>query len=365
MNWGILRKLRQVSHDSGRSLASLIFELTRLRVGKTRLGADDYYLYQLYDDTQYSFREKSEFVGWRFAAKIDSELNDDNWRVYANDKVEFARAMMKKGLSTPDIVAIYGGSGAPLPGAESLQDKAELSNFLRDHTNYPLFCKPVHGTYGRGGFSALSYDATCDQIMLGDDSMLSIRQAVDQCSEGWACGYLMQKLLVPHPHMESIVGSRLSSLRIIVLLTPRGPILFRGVWKLPTGSNMSDNFMHGQLGNLIADVDVHTGEISHALGVQLGELEVVPLHPDTGASLADLRVPLWSQVVQYCTSAASLFPGLAMQHWDIALTPDGPVALEVNVEGSLDLHQLAGSRGIYDQTLRDLIREKSDTALEP
>ena len=46
-----------------------------------------------------------------------------------------------------------------------------------------------------------------------------------------------------------------------------------------------------------------------------------------------------------------------MQHWDIAICPEGPIALEVNVEGSVDLHQLASRKGIYDEYLQNVMRQ--------
>jgi Sugar-transfer associated ATP-grasp len=52
-----------------------------------------------------------------------------------------------------------------------------------------------------------------------------------------------------------------------------------------------------------------------------------------------------------CLTAATAYPGLRLQNWDIAIGDRGPVILEVNVEGSMDLHQLAGGRGILDGAL--------------
>ncbi len=49
-----------------------------------------------------------------------------------------------------------------------------------------------------------------------------------------------------------------------------------------------------------------------------------------------------------CLAAATIAPELRFQHWDVALTGDGPVLLELNVQGSLDLVQLAAQKGIYE-----------------
>ncbi|MCB1674885.1 MAG: hypothetical protein KDI01_01250 [Halioglobus sp.] len=332
-------------------------DILRLRLGPTKLGADDYFLYRLWDDARYSFDAKREFVGWRLSRELDRCLNENASRKYANDKLEFARAMRAAGLATPEIRAIYSERSPGLEGAVLLSDRAQSTAFLQDSGLYPVFMKPVHGTYGRGGFSALSWDAPTQRIVLGDGSSKSPAQVAEDFTQVWAHGYIVQELLRPHPEVVAVVGERLSSLRVIVLLIAGEPRVFRAVWKLPTGRNMSDNFMHGELGNLIANIVIQTGRIDSAVGMRNGRTEAIPQHPDTAVALTNLKVPLWDEVTEYCKKAAQLFPGLRMQHWDIALTPDGPVALEVNVEGSMDLHQLAGGGGVYNATLKSLQQE--------
>jgi hypothetical protein len=68
-------------------------------------------------------------------------------------------------------------------------------------------------------------------------------------------------------------------------------------------------------------------------------------HPDTGAALAGLALPDWQRAADLCRYAASMFPGIRTQSWDIALTDAGPVILEFNFGGDLNLHQLAHRRG--------------------
>ena len=60
-----------------------------------------------------------------------------------------------------------------------------------------------------------------------------------------------------------------------------------------------------------------------------------------------------------CLEAASAYPGLRLQNWDIAIGEKGPVILEVNVEGSMDLHQLAGGRGILDGALAEAMTDSA------
>lgn len=353
----LLRMALNAKSEAGKSLSSQLLDVVKLRFGSTRLGASEYYLYELYDDSRYSFSKKLEFVGWRLSREIDRKLNDDRWRVFANDKVVFATMMAANSLRSPEIKAIYSENFRHFYSAQLLSNALEATEYLSNEKVYPLFIKPINGTYGRGGFSALSYDRGSDLILHGDGKKSSIKTVVEQFSQNWVTGYVFQELLRPHPDIERIIGQRLSSVRIIVLLTKAGPVVFRAVWKIPTGNNMSDNFMHGELGNTIAEIDPLTGHIDSVVSGRYFELKPQHHHPDTGNVLDGLSIPLWEEMKNFCHNGATLFPGLKMQHWDIAMCPDGPVALEVNVEGALDLSQLSGRKGIIDKQLRELLSD--------
>jgi hypothetical protein len=73
-------------------------------------------------------------------------------------------------------------------------------------------------------------------------------------------------------------------------------------------------------------------------------------HPDTGATLVGLSVPDWQKAMDLCRYAAAMFPGIRTQSWDVALTDAGPVVLELNFGGDLNLQQLARRRGALTPT---------------
>lgn len=353
-----LRQAMETKKATQKSFFSQIVEMLKLRFCYNKLGPSEYYQYKIHDDQAHSFAQKAEFVGWRYSQYLDQRFNDNQWRIFANDKVVFYSMMEAHGLAYPHVVAVFDqNKKVALKQAKLLDSLQATRDFLRDPAIYPLFIKPVSGTYGRGAFSAISYDRETDALRMGNGESRPISDVLEMFQEKWARGYIMQKLLEPHPEVAALVGNRLSSLRVIVLLTKDGPRIFRAVWKLPTGRNMSDNFMHGETGNLIANVDLSTGLIKNAVTGVGANIRSVENHPDTGNLLSNNRVPLWEETKNLVMTGASLFPGLRMQHWDVALCPDGPVSLEVNVEGSMDLHQLAGSKGINDETMRCLFAE--------
>jgi len=74
------------------------------------------------------------------------------------------------------------------------------------------------------------------------------------------------------------------------------------------------------------------------------------------SSLTGMRVPRWAQAVELCLDAATAFPGIRTQSWDVALTAAGPVLLELNFGGDLNLHQLAHRRGMLRRSFTDHLR---------
>jgi hypothetical protein len=118
---------------------------------------------------------------------------------------------------------------------------------------------------------------------------------------------------------------------------------------------MIDHFTSRSTGNLIGAVNTENGYVSTTVK-GTGFFRIVQSrHPDTNVELTRRYLPDWNQAKEMCLFASSALPGLRIQHWDLALSQNGPVVLEVNVEGSLNSHQVAAQRGIYDEVFRNLI----------
>ena len=71
-------------------------------------------------------------------------------------------------------------------------------------------------------------------------------------------------------------------------------------------------------------------------------------HPDTGRPIVGTAIPDWAALVALAKEASRLLPGIRTQSWDIAVSDAGPVPLEVNFGGDLNLAQLAHGAGVLD-----------------
>lgn len=348
-----LQNARRAREVSGVGLFTQWREILALRFGESQLGPSEYYFYRLFD-RRLSAEDRRRFAGYRREREIDRALNAESWRSMANDKLIMYAALQGLGFPYPPIRAVCHAFGRPFPGAATLRTEEEIRGFLASAA-YPLFLKPVHGSYGRGACSAMDYEAATDSLCLGNKERWALRQAAESFLAPRSHGYVFQDLVRPHESIRAFCRATASSVRVVVVWGPRGPEIFRCAWKIPAGLNMSDNFVHGEIGNLLALVEVESGRVERIISGTGFRMQEASQHPDTGQTLLGFTLPDWPAVRELCLTAATAFPGLRLQSWDVALGEAGPVILEVNVEGSMDLHQLAGARGILDGVLAETL----------
>lgn len=345
---------------SGRGAAALAREALALLRGPGRLAPAEYLAYRLWEPGL-SRGERRAFVGKAAQVAMHAACNSPLWHAAVADKLLFHAVMTGAGLPVPGMLAVAGGPpGADrgLPGVVHLLDAEAVAAFLRSPgTPWPLFAKPVTGKYSLGVWSADGFDPSAGPPGIPGAVVLADGEAVPA---GWLAlqviahpgGALLQRRLAPHPDLAARFGPRLWSARLLVLLEPGGggaPRLHRAVAKIATGANPADNFWRP--GNMLGALDPATGRIARAVRGTGAARETDPPHPDTGAPLAGTVLPDWAAVVDLALRGARLFPGLGTQSWDVALAAGGPVALEMNPGGDLNLHQHAHGRGVLDDAL--------------
>lgn len=350
---------QRASDEHGVAVLTQLRELRQLRRSLGRIGPADYYNYRLFDP-QLSLADKGRFAGWRMEAVLDA-LNDRHWACLGLDKVLTTALLDAQGLRCTETLAIYSPMRPRLlQQATALTHEAQLQDWLRDGRNYPFFSKPAASGFGRGACFALRYDAASDSIEQRNGERLPVSGFELHRSDHEQLGYLFQRPVEPDATLRPALGDIVTSLRIMLLCDEQeGPLIHRVFWKLPTGRNMQDNYNDGRGGNLAAAVDLHSGRIQRVINGSGLDLRELREHPDSGADLHTLSIPGWAEVQAFVARAALLFPKLRYQQWDIALSAQGPLALELNLfgTGGSELSQLLYRRGLLDETLcRFLLR---------
>jgi hypothetical protein len=336
-----LRANVRAAMDAGRRIPALMREVMSLYRGPGQLTPHEYFYYRLWD-TEIDLAAKRRYVGKAVQMAMHHACNDIAWGAVARDKLLSHAVITAAGLPTPRLRAVVHPSRMTA-GAAALTDHDAVLRFLRDPLAYPFFGKPIDGMFSLGVLCATAYDPGTDTVRMTDGLMLGAEDLAGQLVQHQA-GYLLQDILRPHPVLAALIGNRLCSIRFLVLLGAEELSISSAVCKIPAGSHIADNYW--RQGNLLGAVDHHTGEIGRIVSGTALDLRVGTTHPDTGSCLSGTRITDWAAACGLVLRAAHIFPAIRNQSWDIAITAEGPMILEVNWGGDLNLHQLAHGQGI-------------------
>jgi hypothetical protein len=335
---------RAARDDQGVSRPRQLLELLMLRAGRGKLRADDYYKLRVYRD-DLSFSEKRQYAS-------NGALPRDvfgEWKVVADDKLLTYSVLSDAGIPVPKVHAICHDI-RQYRDCPTLRTVPEIAEYLRNSAPYPLITKPIGGIYSEGVHLLERFDASTDSIVMDSDGTRGVEDLATRFRSANS-GYLFQELLRPHEEIRRFIGDRLCTLRVITLLERDRSRLFMAVWKINLGDNVADNYW--RKGNLLAQLDQETGEILQCMTGLGPSHRKVDRHPRTGEMFAGFRIPKYREAVDLALQASWSFPGVPMQAWDIAITDDGPIPLELNVAGSLFIPQLVSQKGLWASPFHD------------
>ena len=334
--------LALVKKQHGKSLFSQVGDVFRFVYRGHRLGLDEYYYYKLYDDQKFTRDQKAEFLGKKAQTTTISACSAASYRGLAHDKLIFQAILDSMGAPCPKPVAILHPQ-RKLHGVPSFNSPQTLAAFLREQGPFPFFAKPIRGMWSVGTVAAESLNQD-DELLLPGGQAVPLDDFCAKLGTVDMGGYLLQELVKPHDALAETCGQGLSTLRMIVMLWEKGPELFQVVGKLIGGGNTADNFW--RQGNLLADIDRENGIIKRAVqGVGPYQQELSE-HPDTHKPLQGFTWPHFEAAKDLVLDLSRNLPDIKLQAWDIAVGPQGPCVIELNIGGDFNLPQIAADKGL-------------------
>lgn len=350
----IAQALKAASRETGRSPVSLSLDYAKASLGKARLSHDEFFRYKIYDKSHLSAAERAAFVGQRPSNLLNTGINEaKSLRHVIDDKVLYAAMLRGMGINAPSLQAALWTDGAET-AFPIYRDAAAFAQFLRTEARYPLFGKPRDGSESKGSASFDSYDEARDRLVSVRgkevDPDVFAAEAMQKFGAG---GYIVQDRVVPHPALQEVSGHAVGTVRIFTLDEGDGPEPRYAVWKIPAFNGIADNLW--RKGNLIAEVDVKTGEV---LAVRRGGVDgrtTFDTHPESGAQLVGRILPDWADALALVQRAASLTPHVLGIGFDLALSDKGPLVIEANTRPAHGLYQSATGRGFLSPEMREAV----------
>lgn len=355
---GGIREVLSVSQaatiDAQIPLSRFFLDYLGVRFGETALGVSEYLGFRVFDPKVVPRENRRTFASDSLKLQLWEGLNPKDWWVLAGDKLIFHTIMEAAGYPNPKIFAYMDPTGRKAPGIESMDSPQSLAEWLLATNTFPLFLKPAGymGSHGAMGILGVNAQEKTFELSNGDTiGMAEFLRTVE-----YFPSYIVQELICSESSLQSITGKGLSTLRLVVLMDDGEPKLFRCRWRIPNRKNMADNFWRD--GNIMAEITPATGEVTNILISKNSSFEHLAKDNAICERFVGSTPPLYEAAVKMCLDAAMLYPMMAFQSWDVALTDQGPMLLELNHNGDIEFLQIGTPTGILDDELRQLLKKK-------
>lgn len=261
------------------------------------------------------------------------------------DKVLFAACCRREGLPVPPTL-LEGGGGSG--SGDDAWRQAPRDSFDRD-----LFCKLRSGRGARGAlmFRRVAFERYLapegDEIDL--DTLMSRLAAL-----GRSAPLIVQPRLRNHAELADLADLSLVTVRVLTCLDAEGrPVvthaLLRILSKLEPAWRRKDEYG--------VPIDLDSGRLGALSSDRLASCALrFGRHPVTGRAVEGRVLQTWPAIRELALDAHRAFSHRILVGWDIAMTDEGPVLLEGNVNLDIMFPQRVYRQGIGRSPLGPLLK---------
>lgn len=259
-----------------------------------------------------SLKDNSRLLAWSYSHAKEQI-------VLAENKLLFEELLIKNNIPTPQIFFHNSKNRFTYKGdVFKIETKNDFFSFLEkifyEEKIVSLFCKPIDGGMGENIFviDKNTYQKIADNLI-----NLVLSKA-----------YIFQELILQHEVLKKINCSSINTLRIFTYKNKKNELeILSGFIRVGRKGAIIDN---AHAGGIVVPFNKESGKMC-AEGLQLIDNGggIFYKHPDTEIIFENLQIPHYIQVKKIVTKASSLFK-FPFLGWDVAITPNGPVIVEVN-----------------------------------
>lgn len=265
---------------------------------------------------------RSSFLSYGEAEKYWEILNPYKYAVLARDKYISHKVLENAGIPMPKLYAYY--------NAERGDSFAYIYKQLKDQKVKEFVVKPaVDSAHGSGVFvcKIIDFKENDCWIEKTNGEVLSLKRLLE---ENKYTPLLFESKVAQTKQMSELNISSVNTVRMMTSLYPTGEVkLFAAFMKM--GRKGSDIDNAGDGGNVDCGVNVDTGICFNATIFDsfLSQRPILT-HPDSGYLIEGLRINDWETIKKKVCQFQSNICYLKTIGWDVALTDEGPVIIEIN-----------------------------------
>lgn len=299
-----------------------------------------YYTQSFYsNDCNLSLEEmKTHIPGYYYYKILHPEF--DNMKqalLLCENKIVMHCLLKGSGIPTPDAILIL-KSKSLFDTSGIIVDDSKCNAILSNCLSNKIFIKPIRGRGGRGIIVGIKNTKGCF-VTNGTNIDFTYLKALND-------DYIIEPGLKQNEYINKVYPHSVNTLRVVTKRNSDGSIVIVGIaLRMGIKGMQIDN---GSVGGIAIGIDKDSGRAvtDYARYTCSDKLY---RHPDTNFQFSQLQIDNWDEIKENILSFSRKLVLINLVGWDIALTDNGPIVIEINTLSALDPMQtlLGGFRDIF------------------
>ena len=316
-----LKFLWKTHRESGKSFVFLFVDFVRLKK-KIGVSIDEYYNFE-FEKLGKEFRE-SFLSGVEQRPCLDL-LNPKKYYAIARNKYFSHLFLEARGVKTSELYCYYNPEGS-LQYGNTAYDYNSVVKVLKEKQVQSCVIKSTETSYGNGVVvvDTIEYLNNVCVLHCFDGSVVELVSLLKYEP------LIFESVVKQTKQIRNFNDSSVNTIRFMTTLYPSGEARIIATFiKIGRYGRCVDNA--GKGGNVDAAVDVKTGKIYNTIQFNgYRNIKTITHHPDTGNLIEGVIIENWERIKEDVERFQRSMPFLKAIGWDIAITDDGPIVIEMN-----------------------------------
>ena len=277
--------------------------------------------------------EKDGHLSTRQYKTAINKLNPPLYRKITQNKLS-EKAFL--GLIGAPISEFYGyfnrQSGFISNSSGPLKNAHQLNDLFKKHKDEILCFKLLEGWGGKGFIAGKVkiQDGTPVINRLYSNICYTSEEIISHFQKYDANGaFLLESYIEQHLSYSRFNETSLNTIRVWTLILRNGiSKTICAYLRVGRQGSLTDN---GDGGGIMCPVDIKSGIVGPGLLTATPFREEFLVHPDTGLELAGQQLDGWRSITELCEVTLPMLPHTRFAGFDIAMSTDGPMIVEINV----------------------------------
>lgn len=267
------------------------------------------------------------FLGLREQILYLDRLNPVKYYSLARNKYVSHCLLESFGIKMPRLLGYYHPSTSFDGICNNYSNIKQIIEGLRHYGVHNIVIKTTESSHGDGVWviDRIQYDH-CDAVFhLVNDKSIKLSEILQSREP-----FLIEERVQQTQQLSSFNPTSVNTIRFMTTLYPSGEAKIIGAFiKIGRTGSFIDNAGSG--GNIDANINLDTGALENVIEFNgFDSIRKIEYHPDNGCQLEGMKIENWEMVKQTIKKYQQSCPFIKAVGWDVAITDDGPVVIEMN-----------------------------------